>query len=178
RLLLARPSGPAATTTTAGTSTTSATSATTTSAAPTVIVVSGHGWGHGLGMSQWGAYGYALHGWTYDQILAHYYPGTTLGPAPVSTVRVLLAENKKKVVLSSAGAWHVADAEGTTQDLEPRKLTLTPALKVAGTQLASPLTFNAGPAPLLVGDKPYRGRLVVVSDGKTLQVVNVVGLEA
>ena len=33
-------------------------------------------------MSQWGAYGYAKHGWTYDAILAHYYTGTTLGPAP------------------------------------------------------------------------------------------------
>ena len=27
-------------------------------------------------MSQWGAYGYALHGWKYGRILAHYYPGT------------------------------------------------------------------------------------------------------
>ena len=33
-------------------------------------------------MSQWGAKGYAEHGWTYDRILAHYYPGTTLAPAP------------------------------------------------------------------------------------------------
>jgi len=38
--------------------------------------VTGHGWGHGVGMSQWGAYGYALHGWKYGRILAHYYPGT------------------------------------------------------------------------------------------------------
>ncbi len=34
--------------------------------------------GHGVGMSQWGAYDYALQGWTYSQILAHYYPGTQL----------------------------------------------------------------------------------------------------
>ena len=45
------------------------------------FVVSGRGWGHGVGMAQWGAYGYAQQGWTYDQILAHYYQGTTLGPA-------------------------------------------------------------------------------------------------
>src|SRR5256884_303239 len=31
--------------------------------------ISGHGWGHGLGMSQYGAYGYAQHGWTYDRIV-------------------------------------------------------------------------------------------------------------
>ena len=42
----------------------------------------GAGWGHGVGMSQWGAYAQAL-GWnttprTYDQILAYYYTGTSL----------------------------------------------------------------------------------------------------
>ena len=36
------------------------------------------GYGHGVGMSQWGAIGYARAGWDYSQILAHYYPGTTL----------------------------------------------------------------------------------------------------
>ena len=36
------------------------------SSAPVTIVVSGHGWGHGLGMAQWGALGYAQHGWSYD----------------------------------------------------------------------------------------------------------------
>src|ERR671932_799077 len=55
------------------------------------FVVTGHGWGHGVGMSQYGAYGYAQHGFGYAKILAHYFPGTTLGPASVSRVRVLLA---------------------------------------------------------------------------------------
>ncbi len=36
-------------------------------------VVDGGGWGHGVGMSQYGAYGQALEGRTYDQILTHYY---------------------------------------------------------------------------------------------------------
>ena len=67
----------------------------TTSPAPTVLVFTGHGWGHGIGMSQWGAYGYALHGWSYDRILAHYYPGTTLGPAAPTTVRVLLVAGEE-----------------------------------------------------------------------------------
>ena len=38
----------------------------------------GRGWGHGLGMCQTGAYGMALEGATYQQILQHYYPGTAL----------------------------------------------------------------------------------------------------
>ena len=50
----------------------------------------GHGWGHGVGLAQYGAYGYALHGWSYDKIVAHYYPGTTFGQAPVKRVRILL----------------------------------------------------------------------------------------
>ena len=47
-------------------------------------------------MSQYGALGYAQHGWTYPQILAHYYPGTTLGRAPGVTIRVLLAERRRR----------------------------------------------------------------------------------
>ena len=41
-----------------------------------------YGWGHGVGMSQYGAYGYATKaGWNYQQILAHYFPGTVLTTA-------------------------------------------------------------------------------------------------
>ncbi len=40
------------------------------------------GYGHGVGMSQYGADAYADAGWTYQEILAHYYPGTTLGLMP------------------------------------------------------------------------------------------------
>lgn len=38
----------------------------------------GRGWGHGVGMDQTGAYGYALEGWTFDRILKHYYNGIEL----------------------------------------------------------------------------------------------------
>ena len=37
-----------------------------------------YGFGHGVGMSQWGAKLYADAGWTYDQILRHYYVNTTV----------------------------------------------------------------------------------------------------
>ena len=36
------------------------------------------GYGHGVGLSQYGASAMALTGSTCDEILAHYYPGTTL----------------------------------------------------------------------------------------------------
>src|SRR3954465_5683641 len=51
----------------------------------------GAGFGHGVGMSQYGAMGYAEHGWGYAAILGHYYTGTTLGTTdPNRPVRVLL----------------------------------------------------------------------------------------
>jgi stage II sporulation protein D len=53
-------------------------------------VIRGAGFGHGIGMSQYGAYGYALEGGKYPGILAHYYKGTRLSTAPERPVRVLL----------------------------------------------------------------------------------------
>jgi stage II sporulation protein D len=148
-----------------------------TSTAPTVLAVSGHGWGHGLGLSQWGAYGYAKHGWSYDAILAHYYSGTTLGPAKLATVRVLLAA-EKKTTLNSVVAWNVTDSAGTKVQLTPRIFTLKPKLTIAGhPDLQPPFTF-AGAQPLDVDGKPYRGKIVVSSDGKQLQVIDTVAIEA
>lgn len=42
------------------------------------VVFNGCGFGHGVGMSQWGAYGMAKKGYTYPQILMHYYSNITL----------------------------------------------------------------------------------------------------
>ncbi|MCP1160517.1 SpoIID/LytB domain-containing protein [Bacillus infantis] len=44
----------------------------------TSITVTGKGWGHRIGMSQYGAKGYAERGWTAEQILTHYFKGTTV----------------------------------------------------------------------------------------------------
>ncbi len=46
----------------------------------TVFRFYGRGWGHGVGLCQNGAYGLSLAGWTYERILAHYYPGTKIVP--------------------------------------------------------------------------------------------------
>jgi stage II sporulation protein D len=55
------------------------------------LVVAGAGDGHGVGMSQEGALGYADHGWSYSAILAHYYTHTALGQGPAGAkVRVLI----------------------------------------------------------------------------------------
>lgn len=48
------------------------------SGVPTKYIFNGSGWGHGLGMSQWGAKKMAELGYTYEDILLHYYTGTTI----------------------------------------------------------------------------------------------------
>jgi len=69
-------------------------------AGASTFVIEGAGDGHGVGMSQDGALGYAKHGWTYQAILAHYYTGTTLGTAPAKAiVRVLVGSKVQKVPL-------------------------------------------------------------------------------
>jgi stage II sporulation protein D len=45
---------------------------------PSTYRFKGDGWGHMLGMSQWGAYGMAEAGFTYDQIIKHYYTGVEI----------------------------------------------------------------------------------------------------
>ncbi len=142
-----------------------------------LFVFSGHGWGHGVGMSQYGAYGYALHGATFQQILAHYYPGTTLGPAPSTKFRVLLADRKKQVTLSSTVPFTVKDGAGRQLALPAGAVTFGTGLRLAGQTLTAPLTFLPGPGGPLTLTRPYRGQIQVdVVDGK-LRAVNIVGLE-
>ena len=82
-----------------------------------VFLISGRGWGHGVGMSQWGANGFARRGHDYRRILAHYYRGTTIGKAPVAKVRVLLAGSKPTLTISSEAPYRVRDASGRTRAL-------------------------------------------------------------
>ena len=144
----------------------------------TTFAISGHGWGHGVGMAQWGAYGYAQHGFTYDEILTHYYPGTQLGPAPAQLVRVLVRENLATVTVDSDSSFRVKDASAAVHRLKPGSYILGPSLKLQGNRLPGPLTFLPGATPLRL-DHPYRGWFVVAADatGKTLHVVDRLSLE-
>jgi stage II sporulation protein D len=170
-------------TTTAAVTTTTMTTTTATpglaeSSAASALVISGHGWGHGVGMAQWGANGYARHGSDYRSILAHYYQGTTIGTHAAPAVRVLLAEGRTKVTLASDSPWKVVDAAGTSVALPAGPLQVAADLAVSGRTLTSPLTFSPSATPLRVGKAAYRGKLLVVSNGKRLQVVNSLPLES
>src|SRR3954452_15474624 len=138
-----------------------------------LFVFSGHGWGHGVGMSQYGAWGYAQHGSTYDQILAHYYPGTSLGPAPAGTIRVLLADRKQKLTIAAAAGFTVRDGVGKSHRLPAG----TYVYKAVTLDWPAPLTFTPSRGSYLALGNRYRGKLLLdVVDGK-LRVIDVVGLE-
>ena len=68
------------------------------------IVVRGAGFGHGIGMSQYGAYGFAQKGFGFERILKHYYRGTSLSDAPSRPVRVLLQASQQVVRFRGATA--------------------------------------------------------------------------
>ncbi|MFB3739041.1 MAG: SpoIID/LytB domain-containing protein [Candidatus Velamenicoccus archaeovorus] len=63
----------------------------------------GSGWGHGLGLSQWGAYGLAQEGWGRDRILTHFYSGTRVvhdGSAPAA-LRIGLVQGRQKLTFTA-----------------------------------------------------------------------------
>lgn len=72
----------------------------TTQAIP-VFTITGTGYGHGIGLSQYGAQGAALAGKTYDWILKHYFQGTTLGTVDTSKTTVKVDLDKSAVPRSS-----------------------------------------------------------------------------
>jgi stage II sporulation protein D len=147
-----------------------------------LFLVTGHGWGHGVGMGQWGAQGYALQGYTSDQILSAYYPGTTLGQTSVATIRVLLADRRKSLAISSDQPMTVEDGDGVEHTLPAGKTSLTPSLQLAvdgGAKqaLPPPLTFSPADGSTLTLGRAYRGQLLVDVVNGRLRAINVLPLE-
>ena len=68
------------------------------SAVPNEWIIVGSGWGHGVGLSQYGALGQALDGRSWQDILNHYYPGTNLSDSPADKqITVGLSQDKTAV---------------------------------------------------------------------------------
>lgn len=72
-----------------------------------LINMAGRGYGHGVGMSQWGAQGLATHGSGYRDILRHYFHGISFGATGNRTVRVLLTSGQSPVMITSAAGFTV-----------------------------------------------------------------------
>jgi len=146
-------------------------------AASSLFVIKGAGWGNGVGMSQWGAEGYALHGWTYKQILAHYYPHTTIGVAGQRSVRVLIAQGRSQVAIGSAAPFLLVDARGLKVHVSTASLVLRPRLLLGSKRLVPPVSVEPGAQPLTLGGHGYRGSLTLLLSGGQFSVVNTVPLE-
>lgn len=148
----------------------------------TVFVVAGGGFGHGVGLNQYGALSQARAGRGYKDILAFYYPGTTIVGATVSTVRVLISDRRKAVVMGSTGPFTVRDGAGTVTRLPAGESTFRPDLTIVagGAEIAlqAPLSFApAKGSTMTVDGKGYRGTLRADVVEGALRVINTVGLD-
>jgi stage II sporulation protein D len=147
-------------------------------------VVRGHGFGHGVGVSQYGAYGYALHGKDYRFILAHYYQGSSIGQIEgTKIVRVLLDISRGEIGFSGAtsacgAALDPARDYGAHRDGNRVKLRSSSGKPLAdcGAKLRA-----AGHGKVAIdGVGTYRGVLEAVptaSEAGSLNVVNALPVD-
>lgn len=77
------------------------------------LVVPGHGWGHGRGMGQWGAYGMAKDGSTYTQILTHYYSGVSWATRPAGENILVFVSQASAVTMTADDAFTASWSNGT-----------------------------------------------------------------
>ena len=148
-------------------------------AAPS-FVFRGHGWGHGIGMAQYGAYGFAQEGWDLREDPCPLLPRNDARPGadvedpgaarfrpqvPRDRLGVSVHGEGRDRLLGDAGPGPVDLGTGLTLTLDGEAKVLEP-----------PLRFSPGKSPLELG-KPYRGSIVVtLADGR-LQAVNSLNLE-
>ena len=156
--------------------------------AATRVSIRGAGFGHGIGMSQYGAYGFAENGRSYRKILAHYYQGTKIGRAPSRPVRVLLQPDDPYIRVR--GASRIGRKRLSTR----RTYVLYPAgsgvaIRAGRRRLAtfggSVRLSNRGRAMRLLGPAlngvssgTYRGAIDVRRDGGGLTAINRLSIDA
>ncbi|MFN2613102.1 MAG: SpoIID/LytB domain-containing protein [Solirubrobacterales bacterium] len=144
--------------------------------------ITGAGFGHGVGMSQYGAAGLARHGSGWRRILRHYYQGTSINPVPSQSVRVLLASG-----LPTASFSGVTVACG--QELIETKTYAAVAVD-KGIEVSNPagkplwictgaIQAAGGESFALAGSGEYRGMLQLSSSGSGgLDAVDEVDIES
>jgi stage II sporulation protein D len=148
--------------------------------AVSMLNISGGGDGHGIGMSQYGAYGYALHGKDYRFILAHYYQGTALGTAdPKQTVRVLIGTGSAAFSGARAVGKRPLDpnATYTVKALADGTLALYDQANKKLGHFTSPLTIGRVGPLYVAGHGLYRGALEFRAVGGAVQTVDAVALD-
>jgi stage II sporulation protein D len=137
-----------------------------------LFLISGRGWGHGVGMGQWGAEGYALHGYSYEDILAAYYPGTALSQTTARRIRVLLTDGMRSLTVSSDQPITVVDGDREKHTLPVGSTTLTTALPYP-----APLKLSPSRGSTLTLGRAYRGQLLITLVNGRLRAINVVNVQ-
>jgi SpoIID/LytB domain protein len=163
------------------------------------LTLAGHGFGHGIGMSQWGAYGAARSGLTWQQILAFYYPGTSRAVQGDQTLRVWLSavgtaavpfapqgglvvsDGTRQSSLAAAYRWRVAP-EGSALSLQVNPGTGWAS--VTGWRGSTrPLTISRPSSPTIRvvlpsgSQRDYAGSVRVSNVGGRAYAVNLVPFE-
>jgi stage II sporulation protein D len=154
-----------------------ATSATGPASLRAPVVLEGHGLGHGIGLSQWGAEERAAAGETLSEILSFYYPHTMLvqgGSSATAPVRVLVAE-APVLKVGSWGSYTASDSHGRLATLNG--MTRASLDAFGTTNLTFPLQLTPLGQPLRVGGLPYAGTVRIVRRGQTLLAINDVPVE-
>jgi stage II sporulation protein D len=151
-------------------------------------VIRGAGFGHGIGLSQYGAYGYALHGRGYEAILGHYYKGTRLSKAPSRPVRVLLQpeDNYIRVRGATRVGGHSLKPSRTYVARESGGSILirtTSGKRVARVGNGARFTGRdplrlLGPALNGVSSGLYRGAIELRTEGGGLTAINVLDIDS
>jgi len=130
--------------------------------AATRWVIKGRGYGHGIGLSQYGAYGLARHGRDYREILRHYYRGTELERAPNRPVRVLLGSGRSLARFRGAnrlaGVRNLSKRATYTVRPSGGQLALMRGSRRVGTYPRLRVYRRGGVVRLLGSDR-YRGAL-------------------
>jgi SpoIID/LytB domain protein len=159
----------------------------------------GHGYGHGRGLSQWGSLGYAVdHGWSYRQILAHYYGGTDVGSIPNGEITVELVSRRGSQVVLYGQQVHVNGVPLGDVAVRVRREAAGQFAFDVGPGCGGPFTSASGVVPsdlqvystapqtlagvLKVCDsggtaRGYRGSFQVVEGAGQLAVVNRLPIE-
>jgi stage II sporulation protein D len=142
--------------------------------------VEGRGWGHGVGMSQWGAHGYAQHGETHRWILEHYYQHTNVRKAGRGRIRVLLRSGQG--VVKFDGAKHACGRELVPErtyrfDLERGDVILRRPDGHRMKSCGGNGTARGGEGVHVLGKGRYRGLIHANAEPGGLAVINQVAIE-
>lgn len=112
--------------------------------AASTFTIRGAGFGHGVGMSQYGAAGMAKQGWSHERILAHYFSGTQLGTAPADTVIRVLMQSPRTATFTGA-------TNAGTEKLDPARRYQVRAAAGGRVEL-----LGAAGKPVAAFDAPLR----------------------